>query len=71
MVTVETDPMDPRVIERNYDYAQKNLKILSMWYECEPDRMIELLAEHDIRLSANDERQFGAYYHTVKARADV
>ncbi|ELY42320.1 hypothetical protein [Natronorubrum sulfidifaciens] len=60
------DPTEGRVLERNYDYAQKNVRLLSMWYECEPRRMLELLAEHDIELSRNDERQFGAYYQTVQ-----
>lgn len=60
------DPTDGRILERNYDYAQKNVRLLSMWYECEPKRMLELLAEHDIELSRNDERQFGSYYRTLK-----
>lgn len=71
MGTVEIDPTDPRVLERNYDYAQKNLNILSMWYECDRERMIELLAENDISLSANDERRFGAYYRSVQSRLDA
>lgn len=66
MTPGKVDPTDPRVLERNYDYAQKNLKILSMWYECDLERMVELLAEHDIALSANDERMFGSYYRSVQ-----
>ena len=62
------DPTDERVLERNYDYAQKNVRLLSMWYGCEPERMLELLAEHDIELSRNDRRQFGAYYRAVQQR---
>ncbi|WP_339103621.1 hypothetical protein [Haloterrigena salinisoli] len=64
------DPTDGRVLERNYDYAQKNVRLLSMWYDCEPKRMLELLAEHDIELSRNDERQFGTYYRTVQQHAN-
>ena len=68
MPPVETDPTDPRILERNYDYAQRNLSLLSMWYGCDRDRMVELLARHDISLSANDERLFGAYYRAVQRR---
>ena len=60
------DPTERRVLERNYDYAQKNVRLLSMWYECEPRRMLELLAEHDIELSRNDKKQFGLYYRSVQ-----
>ncbi|MXV64423.1 hypothetical protein GS429_20595 [Natronorubrum sp. JWXQ-INN-674] len=60
------DPTDGRVLERNYDYAQKNVRLLSMWYECEPERMLELLAQHNIELSRNDKRQFGWYYRSVQ-----
>ncbi|APX96052.1 hypothetical protein [Natronorubrum daqingense] len=65
------DPTDRRVLERNYDYAQKNVRLLSMWYECEPKRMLELLAEYDIELSRNDKRQFGPYYQSVQQWANT
>lgn len=65
------DPTDRRVLERNYDYAQKNVRLLSMWYECEPKRMLELLAKNDIELSRNDERQFGTYFQSVRRRANT
>ncbi|WP_255170726.1 hypothetical protein [Natrononativus amylolyticus] len=71
MTPGKVNPTDPRVLERNYDYAQKNLKILSMWYECDLERMIELLAENDIALSANDERMFGGYYRSVQQTASA
>jgi len=61
----EIDPTDGCVLERNYDYAQRNVRLLARWYECEVDRMIELLAENDVGLSANDERMFGAEYRSV------
>ncbi|QSW98880.1 hypothetical protein [Haloterrigena alkaliphila] len=64
------DPTDRCVLERNYDYAQKNVRLLSMWYECEPKRMLELLAKYDIELSRNDERQFGTYYRSVQQHAN-
>ena len=64
------DPTDRRVLKRNYDYAQKNVRLLSMWYECEPKRMLELLAKHDIELSRNDELQFGRYYRSVQRCAN-
>ncbi|MGQ3413943.1 hypothetical protein ACT4ML_17080 [Natrinema sp. LN54] len=63
------DPTDGRVLERNYDYAQRNVRLLSMWYECELERMLELLAKHDIELSRNDERQFGTYYRSLRRRS--
>lgn len=65
MSPLEVDPLDPRVLERNYDYAQKNVRLLAMWYECDIDRMLELLAEHDIELSRNDKLQFGTGYQTA------
>ncbi|AHF99483.1 hypothetical protein HALLA_12500 [Halostagnicola larsenii XH-48] len=61
------DPTDRRVLERNYDYAQKNLWILSMWYEYDVERMVELLAVNGVPLSANDERRFGAYYDAIQS----
>ncbi|WP_049992137.1 hypothetical protein [Natrinema salifodinae] len=64
------DPLDERVLERNYDYAQRNVRLLSMWYDCELERMLELLAEHDIELSRNDERQFGTYYRSLRRRTN-
>ncbi|MFA9415705.1 hypothetical protein [Natrinema sp. HArc-T2] len=60
------DPTDRRVLERNYDYAQRNVRLLSMWYDCELERMLELLAEHEIELSRNDRRQFGARYRLCR-----
>ncbi|WP_436348450.1 hypothetical protein [Natronorubrum sp. FCH18a] len=69
MSSVRADPMDPRVLERNYDYAQKNVRLLSSWYECDPERMIELLAEHGIELSRNDRLQFQWYYQAIRDHA--
>lgn len=63
------NPTDGRVLERNYDYAQRNVRLLSMWYDCDLERMLELLAEHDIELSRNDERQFGRYYRSLRRRS--
>jgi len=60
------DPTDRRVLERNYDYAQRNVRLLSMWYDCELERMLELLAKHDIELSRNDRQQFGAWYRVLR-----
>ena len=66
MSSLEVDPLDPRVLERNYDYAQKNVRLLAMWYQCDIERMLELLAEHDIELSRNDRLQFGVDYQMVQ-----
>ena len=66
MSSLEVDPLDERVLERNYDYAQKNVRLLAMWYECDIERMLELLAEHDIELSRNDRLQFGVDYQIVQ-----
>ena len=66
MSSVPVDPMDPRVLERNYDYAQKNVRLLSQWYGCEPEQMIELLAKHGVELSRNDSLQYQWYYQTVR-----
>ncbi|MFC6717663.1 hypothetical protein ACFQGT_03725 [Natrialbaceae archaeon GCM10025810] len=66
----EVDPTDVCVLERNYDYAQKNLWVLSLWYECDVRTLVELLAKHEIPLSANDERQFGSYYRSVQRRVN-
>ncbi|WP_049923227.1 hypothetical protein [Halopiger djelfimassiliensis] len=65
----EVDPTDGRVLERNYDYAQKNVRLLSMWYGCDIERMLELLARHDIELSRNDRLQFGSYYRAARRRS--
>ena len=65
------DPTDRRILERNYDYAQKNVRLLSMWYECEPKRMLKLLAEYDIELSRNDKRQFATYYQSVQRHVNA
>lgn len=62
MDSFETDPLDPRVLERNYDYAQKNVRLLAMWYDCDIDRMLNLLIKYDIELSRNDKLQFGEKY---------
>lgn len=67
----EVDPTDVRVLERNYDYAQQNVRILSMWYDCDVERMVELLAENDVALSANDERMFGTQYRSVQRRSNA
>lgn len=66
MQPTPVDPTDPRVLARNYDYAQKNLWILSMWYGCDVDRMVELLAANGVELSANDQRQFGSRYDATR-----
>ena len=66
MSPLEVDPLDARVLERNYDYAQKNVRLLAMWYDCEIERMLELLAEHDIDLSRNDRLQFGEDYQLMR-----
>lgn len=66
MSSIEVDPLDPRVLERNYDYAQRNVRLLAMWYECEIERMLKLLAKHDIELSRNDRLQFRADYQVAR-----
>ncbi|MCU4925081.1 hypothetical protein OB905_03645 [Halobacteria archaeon AArc-dxtr1] len=68
MQPAAVDPTDPRVLERNYDYAQRNLWILSMWYGCDVDRMVELLAMTGVPLSANDRRRFGSQYEAARRR---
>lgn len=60
MHSTKVDPLDPQVLRRNYDYAQKNVRLLALWYECDTERMVELLLEHDIELSRNDRLQFRA-----------
>lgn len=60
----EIDPLDRRVLERNYDYAQKNVRLLAMWYECNLKQILRLLAKHDIELSRNDRLQFGEEYQS-------
>lgn len=62
MSSLEVDPLNPLVLERNYDYAQKNVRLLAMWYECDIERMLKLLAKHNIELSRNDKLQFGEKY---------
>ncbi|MXV60588.1 hypothetical protein GS429_00580 [Natronorubrum sp. JWXQ-INN-674] len=69
MSSPEVNPVDPHVLERNYDYAQKNVRLLSMWYDCEPKQMLELLADNDIELSRNDRLQFGQYYQAVQQQS--
>lgn len=66
MSALEVDPLNPRVLERNYDYAQRNVRLLAMWYECDVDRMLKLLVEYDIDLSRNDKLQFGADYQRAR-----
>ncbi|WP_339106426.1 hypothetical protein [Haloterrigena salinisoli] len=66
MCSLDVDPLDARVLARNYEYAQKNVRLLALWYECDIQRMLELLAEHDIELSRNDRLQFGADYRTAR-----
>lgn len=70
MSQLEVDSLDARILERNYDYAQKNVRLLAMWYECDIDRMLELLAEHDIKLSRNDRLQFGEDYQYNRIYTD-
>ncbi|OIB56569.1 MULTISPECIES: hypothetical protein [Natrialba] len=67
----EVDPTDGRVLERNYDYAQRNVRLLAMWYECDVERVLELLAEHGIELSRNDRLEFGSYYRSVRRASNV
>ncbi|ELZ01354.1 hypothetical protein [Natrialba asiatica] len=64
----EVDPTDERVLERNYDYAQRNVRLLAMWYECDVEQMLVLLAEHGIELSRNDRLEFGTQYRAVRDR---
>lgn len=66
MSSLEVNPLDEQVFERNYEYARKNVQILAMWYECDIERMLELLAEHDIKLSRNDRVQFGDDYRSMR-----
>lgn len=66
MSSLTVDPLDPRVLARNYDYAQKNVRVLALWYGCDIERMLALLAEHDIELSRNDRLQFGADYRAFR-----
>lgn len=60
----EVDPLEGQVLQRNYDYAQKKVRLLAMWYECDIEQMLRLLAEHDIALSRNDRLQFGDDYQS-------
>ncbi len=62
----ERDVTDARRLELNYEYAQRNVDILSIWFDCEPRRTVELLAENGIPLSPNDEGKFGVYYESVR-----
>lgn len=64
----EVDPTDERVLERNYDYAQRNVRLLAMWYECDVERILVLLAEHGIELSRNDRLEFGTQYRAARDR---
>lgn len=66
MTSLTVDPLDARVLARNYDYAQKNVRLLASWYGCDIQRMLELLAEHDIELSRNDRLQFGTDYRAIR-----
>lgn len=66
MSLAKADPLDGRVLERNYDYAQKNVRLLARWYDCDIGQMLELLAEHDIDLSRNDKLRFREVYHSLR-----
>ncbi|SIR11015.1 hypothetical protein SAMN05421858_1460 [Haladaptatus litoreus] len=55
-----------RTLELNYEYAQRNVDVLSIWFECKPRKTVELLAENNIPLSPNDEGKFGSYYKYVR-----
>ncbi|QRV17876.1 hypothetical protein JMJ58_24115 (plasmid) [Haloterrigena salifodinae] len=68
MTSITVDPLNPRVLTRNYDYAQKNVRVLAMWYGCDIERMLELLAANDIELSRNDRIQFGAEYRSIQRK---
>ncbi|ELZ15504.1 hypothetical protein C477_17525 [Haloterrigena salina JCM 13891] len=68
MTSITVDPLNPRVLARNYDYAQKNVRVLAMWYGCDIERMLELLAANDIELSRNDRIQFGAEYRSLQRK---
>lgn len=61
----EGDVINARTLELNYEYAQRNVDVLSIWFECEPRRTVELLARNKIELSPNDEGKFGSYYEYV------
>ncbi|WP_126664850.1 hypothetical protein [Haloterrigena salifodinae] len=71
MTSITVDPLNPRVLTRNYDYAQKNVRVLAMWYGCDIERMLELLAANDIELSRNDRIQFGAEYRSIQRKRSV
>ncbi|WP_458187195.1 hypothetical protein [Haladaptatus sp. NG-WS-4] len=62
----EGNVIDARTLELNYEYAQRSVDVLSIWFECEPRKTVELLAENDISLSPNDEGRFGSYYKFVR-----
>ncbi|MFH5799122.1 hypothetical protein [Haladaptatus sp. CMAA 1911] len=62
----EGNVTDAHTLELNYEYAQRNVDILSIWFECEPKKTVELLAENKIPLSPNDEGKFGSYYNFVR-----
>ncbi len=66
MDMAEGDTIDARTLELNYEYAQRNVDVLSIWFECEPKRTVELLAQKDIPLSPNDAGKFGVYYESVR-----
>lgn len=62
----EGNVTDAHTLELNYEYAQHNVDVLSIWFECEPRKTVELLAENGIPLSPNDEGKFGSYYNFVR-----
>ncbi len=42
MSPFKADPLDARVLERNYDYAQKDIQLLAMWYDCDTEALSSL-----------------------------
>ncbi len=71
MDMAEGNVTDAHTLELNYEYAQHNVDILSIWFECEPRKTVELLAQNKIPLSPNDEGKFGSYYNFVRECAEA
>nr|WP_227374022.1 hypothetical protein [Haladaptatus halobius] len=71
MDMAEGNVIDARTLELNYEYAQRNVDVLSIWFECEPRKTVELLAENNIPLSPNDAGKFGSYYEFVRGCAEA
>ncbi len=67
----EGNVTDAHTLELNYEYAQHNVDILSIWFECEPRKTVELLAQNKIPLSPNDKGKFGSYYNFVQECAEA